>query len=392
MKIGFIANSSWNLYNFRSALICALQDHGHQVIAIAPADGYSDRLEEMGCVFVPVVGMHVKGTNPIQDLRLMRQLCLVYQEQQLDVVLHYTIKPNIYGTLAARWAGIPAINNVTGLGTVFLRHTPAAKVARYLYRLAFQYPQKVFFQNDDDRQLFIRKKLVQPDIADLVPGSGIDTAQFLADATTPKTGRFTFLMIARLLYDKGIVEYIQAIRLLKSQGVNARFLLLGRINADKGLGVSPEQVQDWEAEGLIEYLGVVDDVRPVIASAHAVVLPSYREGTPRTLLEAASMSRPLVATDVPGCRETIKDGYNGFLCQVKDARSLAEKMAHLYWLPETKRQEMGQNSRRFVEEHFAVDLVIKKYEEALQSFCAIRSDAPLHSVSSGILKPTPRIA
>lgn len=364
MKIGFVANSSWNLYNFRRALIRSFQEHGHQVFAIAPQDDYSEKLQTMGCTFIPVK-MAVKGTNPMQDLRLMHQLYQHYKAAQLDVVLHYTIKPNIYGTIAAHFAKTRAVNNMTGLGTVFLRRTFASSIAHELYRIAFKYPEKVFFQNDDDRQLFLKKKLVRPEVTDLIPGSGIDTDFFSTQRLVPDSETFTFLMISRLLYDKGILEYIKAIRLLREDGLRARFLLLGRINEEKGLGVTQKQVEKWEAEGLIEYLGVTDDVREVIEQAHAVVLPSYREGTPRTLLEAASMSRPIITTNVPGCKETVRDRYNGFLCRVKDPADLAAKMAHLYWLPEEQRLVLGKNSRTFVEERFAIQQVIEKYEEAL---------------------------
>ncbi|WP_027003733.1 glycosyltransferase family 4 protein [Hugenholtzia roseola] len=370
MKIGVVINSAWNIYNFRRGLVCALLENEHQVVAIAPEDGYGKRLREMGCDFVPL-RMGNKSTNPFSDLQLIYRLYRIYQEQDLDVVLHYTIKPNIYGTLAAKILGIPTINNVTGLGTVFIRKGLSSKIAHLLYRISFRFPDVVFFQNGDDKQLFLEKKLVKAEKTEILPGSGIDTQYFRPTwvqnpLPTQKREPFKFLMVARLLYDKGILEYIEAIRLLRDKGIHAKFQLLGKIETSKGLGISEKELDKWQKEGLIEYLGAVEDVRPIMAQADCVVLPSYREGTPRTLLEAASLGKPLIATDVPGCRETIDDGLNGFLCEVKNAYDLADKMQKLLSLPAEAREQMGKQSRKLVEMRFDQKIVIEKYQQALQ--------------------------
>lgn len=365
MRIGIVINSSWNIYNFRKALIESFIRSHHEVVAISPDDGYADKIQQLGCEFVGV-DMEARGTNPFKDLQLIMKLRQVYETQRLDVVLHYTIKPNIYGTFAAQLAKIPCINNVTGLGTTFIHNSLSSKIAHGLYKIAFKYPETIFFQNEDDRKLFVEKKLVDAQYTDLLPGSGIDTDRFKPNEFK-KNKVFTFLMVARVLYDKGVLEYVEAARLLRKSGIKAKFQLLGKIDGHKKLGIPAEEVQAWESEGLIEYLGTTDDVVPVIEKADCVILPSYREGTPRTLLEAASMGKPIIATDVPGCRETVQHGFNGFLCRVKDAKDLAEKMKELMHTDEIKLKSMGHNSRRLAVEKFDQKIVIQKYKDVLYS-------------------------
>ncbi len=365
MKIGIVINTSWNVYNFRSGLIQSFIKSNHEVVAIAPEDGYAEKLKDLGCKFVGVE-VDSKGSNPFNDLGLIWKLYTIYRREKLDVVLHYTIKPNIYGSIAAKMLGIPSINNVTGLGTVFIRHNLTSKIAHHLYRWAFNFPETVFFQNEDDRKLFVERKLVRPEIADVLPGSGIDLSRFLP-TEFKKNATFTFLVISRVLYDKGILEYIDAIRLLRAQGIRAKFQLLGKIETERGLGVPREQINAWVKEGLIEYLGTVSDVIPVIQLADCVILPSYREGTPRTLLEAASLGKPIIATDVPGCRDTVEHGFNGFLCKVKDPQDLADKMKQMMHVGDTTLRQMGTNSRQLAVERFDQNIVIGKYQRALYS-------------------------
>lgn len=370
MRIGIVVNSSWNIYNFRMSLIKYFHSQNHTVVAIAPNDGYGDRLSEIGCEYYDM-NMDNKGTNPVRDARLVWKLYELYKTTKLDIVLHYTIKPNIYGTLAARMLGLSVINNVTGLGTLFIRQGIASKIGKMLYKLAFQYPQVVFFQNDDDRELFIKEKLVAAHITDTLPGSGIDTNLFTPEHSAAKNNVFTFLMIARVLYDKGIIEYIEAIKLLKAQNIAVKCQLLGKIETSKGLGIPMEQVQQWVAEGLIEYLGTVEDVKPIIKQADCVILPSYREGTPRTLIEAASLGKPIITTDVPGCRETVRHNFNGFLCNVKDPHDLAEKMKVMLTISEPLLQKMGANSRQLAVEKFDERIVIEKYQSAIYRSVAV---------------------
>lgn len=373
MKIAIVLNTSWNVYNFRLGLINALRDNGHQVVILAPSDQYSHRLTELGFEFYPIK-MDSRGVNPVKDSRLLWELYQLYKSIRPDIVLHYTVKPNIYGTLAAKAARIPMINNVCGLGTVFLQDSWVSTIAKALYRLAFRYPHKVFFQNHDDFQLFVREKLIKADIADTVPGSGINLCKFQAVPSSEKNYQFVFLVISRLIYDKGIVEYIDAIRLLKARGVDARFQVLGAKDPNHKRGIPVEIVDGWIGEGLIEYLGTTDDVKSVVELSDCVVLPSYREGLPRTLLEAASLGKPIITTDTAGCKHVVDDQETGFLCKVRSADDLAEKMLSMLKLSSERRRSMGEKGRKKVKEQFDETIVINKYKDAIQRLVISQAD------------------
>jgi glycosyltransferase involved in cell wall biosynthesis len=313
----------------------------------------------MGCGYEKLT-MDSRGANPIKDFGLTLELFRIYKRIKPDVILHFTIKPNIYGTFAARLLNIPVINNVCGLGTVFLNRGIVSFIAKVMYKLAFRYPQKVLFQNDQDRDLFINENLIKEDIAELVPGSGINLKKFIPQII-PENRTFTFLLISRLIHDKGIVEYIGAIKKLKAKGVKAKFQILGAIDEEHKRGIPARIIKTWINEGLIEYFGRVSDVRDYIKNADCIVLPSYREGTPRTLLEAASMARPIVTTDVAGCNNVVKDNYNGYLCNLKDIQDLADKMEKMMNLSKNNRRAFGLKGRALVEKMYDEGVVIDKY-------------------------------
>ena len=367
MRVALVINTSWNIWNFRASLVRALQAAGHEVLAIAPPDAYSGRLEtELGCRYVPIL-MENKGTNPVKDAALMRRFYQIYRREKPDVVLHYTIKPNIYGSIAARLAGVPSINNVSGLGTVFIIQNFVSKVALGLYRFAFRFPSKVFFQNNDDRQLFLEHGLVRPEITGLLPGSGVDIRRFQPAGAFRRQKPFVFLMVARVLYEKGVAEYFEAARRLQAAfgPEQVRVQLLGGLDEAGGVGVPRVTFEKWLEGGEIEYLGHSDNVAAHLHAADCVVLPSYREGTPKTLLEAAACGKPIVTTDVPGCRETVVDGRNGYLCQVRSGEDLAAKMRQVYALSDADLAEMGQASRRLAETKFDEQLVLHQYLDAV---------------------------
>ncbi len=370
MKIGIVLNSSWNVFNFRMSLITALQRQGHQVIVIAPKDDYSEKLIQLGCSFIEVK-MDSRSINPVKDAFLVYELYRVYKKVKPNVILHYTVKPNIYGTLAAGILKIPMINNVCGLGTVFLKSGLVSLIATSLYKVAFKFPDKVFFQNEDDLKLFISKSLIKKDVTDLVPGSGINLEKFRpvqenGNRTDPKP--FTFLVVSRLIYDKGILEYIEAINILRKKGIEARFQILGAKEPLHKRGIPVALINAWIQEGLVEYLGTTDDVRPVISNADCVVLPSYREGLPRTLLEAASYEKPIITTNTPGCRHVVEDQVNGYLCNIKDASDLADKMQKIQSLKKEELLAMGKNGRAIVEKKYDEKIVINKYIESIEKF------------------------
>ena len=364
MKIVITLNTSWNIYNFRMNFVKALLEEGHEVHTVAPADDFTHRLTAAGCIHHNV-RMDSRGANPIKDLGLIIEFFLIYRRINPDMVLHYTIKPNIYGTLAATLLKIPVINNVCGLGTVFLKEGVVSGIALALYKWAFRYPRKVFFQNPDDYKQFVQRRLVPAGIADLLPGSGVDLNRFYP-VSYKKNGKFTFLLISRLITDKGIHEFIDAVKKLKKEGMNARFQILGPKDPHHKRGIKLKTIDEWVNSGVVEYLGTTEDVRQFIHTADCVVLPSYREGVPRTLLEAASSSRPIVTTDVPGCHAVVEHNYNGLLCQLRDSDDLAAKMHQIASMDEQDLRKMGENGRRKVELEFSESKVIEKYIETIR--------------------------
>lgn len=368
MKVAIVLNTSWNIYNFRMNLIKSLQAEGHEIHTIAPTDDYTDFLTEAGCIH-HTVKMDSRGANPIKDLGLIFELYSIYKKVKPDVILHYTIKPNVYGSLAASFLNIPVVNNVCGLGTVFLKDDLLSSVAMLLYRVSFKFPKKVFFQNPDDLKLFLDKKLVPKNTVDLLPGSGIDLGRF-KPVLFQRNQKFTFLLISRLITDKGVLEYIDAVKKLKAEGLDARFQVLGAIDPEHKRGIKREIIQEWINSGTIEYLGTTKDVRHFIELADCVVLPSYREGTPRTLLEAASSSKPIVATNVPGCNQVVEDKITGLLCNIKDSEDLAAKMRSMANYDDETLKIMGINGRRKMEAEFDESIVIDKY---LRTLTALKS-------------------
>lgn len=344
LHIVLSANQAWNIYNFRRGLVARFLALGCQISVLAPRDGYSEKLEDMGCRVFDLP-MSAQGGNPIADCLLMLKMYRLYTTLKPNLVINYTIKPNIYGAIAARLAGVPSLAVTTGLGYTFINDNLIAKTARAMYRFAFQFPLEIWFLNLDDRQTFIRYGLVDPERTSVLHGEGCDLDYFAPRPKPLDDGNFRFLMIARMLWDKGIAEYVSAAEVIKKKYPDAIFQLLGATGAENPSAVSAEQLQSWQSRGLIEYLGVTDDVRPAIAAADCVVLPSYREGVPRTLMEAAAMAKPLIATDVPGCRELVIDRENGLLCRVRDAEDLSTKMLEVMQLSELSRLALGRNGR-----------------------------------------------
>lgn len=363
MKIAIVLNTSWNIYNFRMNFISSLHAQGHEVHTVAPLDDFTHFLTEAGCIHHPV-RMDSRGANPIKDTALMIELWSIYRKMRPDIILHYTIKPNVYGSLAAGILGIPIINNVCGLGTVFLKDNLISAIAIFLYKISFHFASKVFFQNPDDLSLFLDKKLVTAEKTELIPGSGIDLDKFQPVAFK-RNSSFTFLLISRLITDKGVLEYINAVKQLRAQGMNARFQILGAKDPRHKRGIKLKTIDEWIQSGTIEYLGTTSDVRQFIHQADCIVLPSYREGTPRTLLEAASSSKPIIATDVPGCHQVVRDQFNGLLCKIKNPEDLAKKMVSMANFDDATIKKFGENGRQKMEQEFDEKVVINKYIRAI---------------------------
>jgi len=366
LHVVLTVNAAWNIWNFRRALVAALLKDGHRVTILAPEDDSVALLRGLGADFRPLA-ISGKGLNPLEAPGLYRSYSAAFRALRPDCVLGFTIKPNLFGAMAARAQGIAFIPNVTGLGTAFLSGGLLQFVAERLYTRAFRDLPVVFFQNADDRDLFATRGLIRPTQARLLPGSGIDT-EYFAPAPLPD-GPPVFLMIARLLRDKGVREYVDAARTIRAGHPQAEFRLLGAVGAANRSAIGQTELDTWCREGVITYLGTTPDVRPAIADAHCVVLPSYREGAPRTLIEAAAMARPLIASDVPGCRAVVEHGRTGLLCAPRDAQALAQAFAQFLALSAPAQAAMGAAGRARMVAEYDQAHVITAYRQALQDLC-----------------------
>jgi len=368
LNIGIVANTAFNIYNFRLGLIKALQAEGHHVFAIAPSDNYVDLLKENKINFIEVKQLSRKGTNPIHDLKLINEFRNIYKKNKLDVVLQYTIKPNIYGTFAAKLTGTKTICTVTGLGYTFLNKSIVSKVAHRLYRLAFTFADKVLFQNSDDVKTFIDNKLVNQNKTQIVPGSGIDTDRFSPDfCTTKKEETIRFLMIGRLLKDKGVYEYVAAARNILQKNNKVEFHLLGEIDNQNPSAIKKEELENWIQNGSIFYHEHTKDTRPFICNADCVVLPSYREGMPRVILEGLAMGKPCITTDAPGCKDAVVDGESGFICKTANVASLEQKLQEFILLDNVYKIQIGINARNRAIYTFSMKHITSIYLEELRN-------------------------
>lgn len=364
-KIVISVNTAWNIHNFRSGLVRALNRQGYDVMVMAPEDGYSQRLAPLGCRFKRL-SMDNNGTSPSRDLALLIKYWRVLQSVRPLAYLGYTIKPNVYGSIAAHGLDIPVINNIAGLGATFIKNTLLTGLVKRLYRLSLRESRRVFFQNEDDRKLFVQQGLARPGVAEVLPGSGINLQHFQPMETVPSGERpFRFLLVSRMLRDKGVEEFAAAAALVRQHLPGVQFQLLGPVDTKNPNSIALARIMEWQKSGLVQYLKETDDVRPYLSQADCIVLPSYREGVPHSLLEAAAMARPIIATDVAGCRDVVDDQENGLLCKVRNAADLAEKMLHMARLPEERRLRMGAAGRQKAITQFDENIVIAKYLSAI---------------------------
>ena len=362
VRVAIVSRCSRTMHTFRRSLIHRLMADGAKVISIgARGDGFEDRLREEGIEFrhVPV---SYRSVNPAADIHLYLRLLRLFREMRPHVVHAFTVKPAIYATLAAAHAGVPVrIVTITGLGHAFTTASPLImRVVEWLYRAALARAALVFFQNGEDRELFVRRCLVATERARLVPGSGVDTTHFTpVPLPLRSTGIPTFLMIARLLKEKGVVEFLAAAERVRVHAPATRIRLVGGPDARNPSAISPEDIAALRVSRTVEWVGEVMDVRPHIGSADVVVLPSYREGLPRSLLEGGAMGRAVIATDVPGCREVVRDGMNGYLVPPADAQALANAMIRMVDDVQSI-ERFGRCARELVVERFDERMVISQ--------------------------------
>lgn len=358
----FVANSSWNLSHMRAGLIRAFSAERRWPLAAVVPIG-DPPVGSLPTYHIPLIA---DGTAPLSEFKSLAALIAILRQVKPRAVLAFTPKGNIYAGLAARVTGRPFIPNVSGLGTGFIRGGLLLKVQAALYREAFRGVPIIFFQNRDDAALFRKMGLVEEQQVRLLPGSGVDCRAFTAAPPPRRDNRsLSLLFVGRLLGDKGVRELAGAMRLLRPRHPGLSLTLLGDLGAANRTAISREELQGWIGEGLLTHAGRSDDVRPFLAAADAVVLPSYREGMPKALLEAAAMARPLLASDVPGCREIVRDGENGLLFEVRSEQALADAIERFIEAGPNQRRTWAKASRRIAEREYDERLVVDAYREAV---------------------------
>lgn len=365
MKLVLFANTDWYLYNFRGSLALALKEQGHDLLLISPPGTYGEKLRALGLRWEPVP-MERRSLNPLREARVLLWLVSLFREEQPALVHGFTIKCAVYGSLAARLAGVPArVNAVAGMGYVFTSNDIRARVLRPLVRALMHAAldgrnARLILQNPDDVALFERARFVDAAHIRLIAGSGVDCSRFIArDGTRDPANPLRVLLAARLLWDKGLAEYVAAARQLRTEGREIEFLLAGDPDPGNPAAVPEDIVRGWVAEGVLKWLGHVDDMPQLFANVDMVVLPSYREGLPKGLIEAAACALPLVTTDVPGCREVVTDGVTGLLVPPRDPAALAAAIARLDDDGEL-RKKLGAAARDKALAEFDARIVINK--------------------------------
>ena len=370
-SIAFVANTSWSIYKFRLYLIKKLIEEGFTLYILAPRDPYTLHFEQIpGLTYIELKKMRGKSLSPWQDYLLYRELLGHYRSLQPSLIFHYTIKANIFGSLAASRAHIPAVSVITGLGYTFSGNGWLQTAVRLLYRTALRRNAGVWFLNSDDRDIFTAGRLVRPEKTFLLPGEGVDTEFFYPVPYEAGKDTVTFLLIGRMIRHKGIYEFVEAAGRLQQQGLSVRCQLLGFFDDNSPVAIPHRKIEEWNRRRIVTYLGHTDDVTPYIAQADCIVLPSWREGMPLSLLEAASMCKGLIATDTAGCRAIIEEGVNGFLCREKNGADLAEKMAAYYHLPVAAKRQMGMEGRNRVLQSFTNKIITEIYLDKINTLRA----------------------
>ena len=351
--IALVANSTWNIHNFRLNLLDKFIGEGHDVIVIAPVDQYIEYKEKYPAVkHVALRSMDRDSTNPLKDLVLIAELTRKYKRLKPDLVIHFTNKPNIYGAIAARRAKVDSIAIVTGLGYAFIHNGFIKSVTTALYKYTSKYHKKFIFENIEDRELFENENIITRAQGISVKGCGVNTTYFHPYPNQKVNEAMVFSFVGRLLYDKGVKEFVEAARIIKLRHPNTRFWLVGELDPDNPATVEKDELIEWVDSDIVYYHGFQRDVRPFISKSDCVVLPSYREAIPRTITEAMAMAKPVITTDTAGCREAVDVEVNGYLAKLRDANDLAESMQKIISLTEEERKSMGQAGRNIVMNQF----------------------------------------
>ena len=364
-KIIIVVNSSWQAYNFRLNLAKHLDLQGYKIIFMAPTDNYYSNIIKQKYDFFNIQ-LQANGSNPIKDFILFIQLIILFHKIKPDLVLNFTIKPNIYSTLAASLLNIFSICNITGLGTVFIKRNFLTKIVIKLYRLSLHRSSKIFFQNNDDMSLFLDKNIGKLENCILVPGSGVDTIKFSPSIRNIRDdSNFRFLIVSRLLKEKGVFEFIEAARFLKQKYNHLEFWAVGETNPYNKSSLTKPEINKLSNEGVINFFERTDDINFYLNRVDCVVLPSYREGSPRSIMEASASALPVIVSDVPGCRQVVDNNITGLYCEVKNGIDLADKMELIYKMSTEERQVMGIKGRKKMIEQYDELIVFKTYSQEI---------------------------
>lgn len=361
MRYLILANNSGGLYRFRKEVMARLLDDGHEVYAVTPFDASVDELRALG-VSLMEQQLNRRGTNPLQEAKLLLGYYKILKKISPDIVITYTIKPGIYGGLLSRWMNIPYAVNVTGLGTAFQKQGMFRAVIVGLWRTALKSAKCVFFENKENAQTFVNYGIVKRDRTHVLHGAGVNLEEF-SFAEYPQeesTSTSRFLFVGRVMKEKGIDELLAAMERLCKAGYNAKLDIVGWCEEDYG-----QSIENLQKRGLVEFHGFQIDVKPFIKAAHAFVLPSYHEGMANTLLEAAAMGRPLITSAIHGCMEAVIDGETGFLCTVQDTDSLTKQLQRFIDLPYEQKRQMGKKSHEHVAKYFDKSKVVEETVEVL---------------------------
>ncbi|PHD24446.1 glycosyltransferase family 4 protein [Bacillus wiedmannii] len=364
-KVLLLGNHGFAIYNFRKELIQELLKKGYEVYISLPKDEKVDKMVEWGCKFIET-NVDRRGTNPITDFKLVLHYMELLKEVKPDVVLTYTIKPNLYGGLACRMLNIPCINNITGLGSGFSKGLLLKTFLSTLYKVSLKKSHCVFFQNTEDMRTIVERGIIKGDY-ELIPGSGVNLEEYKFK-DFPNKDTVTFIFIGRIMRDKGIDQYLEAAKIIKKKYPNTQFNVIGFV--EKTQPHYNDMINQLENEGYITYLGYQSDVKPFVKEAHCLIQPSHGgEGLSNVLLEAAATGRALIASNIPGCRETISEGENGYIFEAKNTNSLVEKIESFIHLTHIERKQMGTSSREKIEKEFDRNIVVKAYMNKVKQIC-----------------------
>jgi glycosyltransferase involved in cell wall biosynthesis len=346
-KIAIVANTTWNIYNFRLNILEILLKNNFEIYVIAPVDKYIFYKEKYPQVtHIQLKHLGRDSTNPIKDITLFFEFVKIYRQLKPDLVLHYTVKPNIYGGLASGYLKIPSIAVVTGLGYAFIHNGFIKKISKLLYQLSSKFHKRIIFENQDDKKLFIDEKLIPEHKGLSIKGCGVNTHFFSPAKLKHEHDKLIFTFIGRLLYDKGVLEFVEAAKIINSKYNNIEFWLIGEIDYSNPAMVREDDLVTWIKNDTIKYLGFKENIKKYIALSDCIVLPSYREGLPKTIIEAMSMEKVVLATDTAGCREAIEHGKNGLLVPIRDSGALALAIEQMINLKYEDRLSMGKEGRK----------------------------------------------